>query len=247
MLKKLISSILIVSLTLSFSACGKIAKQEVDKGTVSTTSSPEAKDSGTEKKDTSSSKKIDLGTSEGSVYKNEYFNMTITIPDKWIVATDAEKNDLIQKGKQVVAPNDKDKQKQMDYSLEKTVYLLATSEKGLAVNDTTNPNFIAIAEKLNFAQGVVVSDGKAYLEQVKKGLQGIAQIPYKFEKEIYTEKVGNKDFYVLEATASNGNVKLVQKYYATKIGDYALSFIATRYNDEQGKKLDTMIKDISFK
>lgn len=240
MLKKLISSILIVSLAISFSACGKSPKDEVDKGTVSTTSKTEAKDS-------KSDKKIDLGKSEGNVYKNEYFNMTINIPDKWIVATDAEKNALMQKGKQVVADNDKDKQKQFDYSLEKTVYLLAISEKGLSVKDTSNPNFMTIAEKLDSMQGAVISDGKGYLEQVKKGLQAITQIPYKFDKEVYTEKVGNKDFYVLEATVSNANVKLVQKYYAAKIGDYVLSFVGTSYNDDQAKKLDTIIKSISFK
>lgn len=69
---------------MSFSACGKSSKKEVDKGTVSTTSK-------TEDKDSKSDKKIDLGKSEGNIYKNEYFNMTINIPDKWIVATDDEK------------------------------------------------------------------------------------------------------------------------------------------------------------
>ena len=240
MLKKLISSILIVSLAISFSACGKSPKNEVDKGTLSTTSKTEAKDS-------KSDKKIDLGKNEGNVYKNEYFNMTINMPDKWKVATDDEKNALIQTGKQVISDNDKNKEKQIDYSIEKTVYLLVTSEKGLSVNDTSNPSFMAIAEKLTLMQGVVISDGKGYLEQVKKGLQGVTQIPYKFDKEVYTEKVGNKDFYVLEATVSNENVKLIQKYYAAKIGDYVLSFIGTSYNDDQAKKLDTMIKSISFK
>jgi hypothetical protein len=240
MFKKLISSILLVSLAMSFSACGKSSKDEVGKGTVSSTSSTEAKNS-------KSDKKIDLGKSEGNVYKNEYFNMTINIPDKWIVATDDEKNALIQKGKQVIASDDKNKQKQVDYSLEKTVYLLVTSEKGLSVNDTSNPSFMALAEKLSLMQGVVISDGKGYLEQVKKGLQGVTQIPYKFDKEIYTVKAGNKDFYVLETTVSNGSVKLVQKYYAAKIGDYVLSFIGTSYDDDQAKKLDTVIKSISFK
>ena len=240
MFKKLISSILIVSLAMCFSACGKSPKNEVDKGTVSTTSNTEAKDS---KKD----KKIDLGKSEGKVYKNEYFNMTINIPDKWIVATDDEKNHMMQEGKQVITDNDKNKEKQIDYSLEKTVYLLHTSEKGLSVNETLNPSFMAMAEKLNLMQNVAVSDGKGYLEQVKKGLQDMAMVPYKFDKEIYTEKVGNKDFYVLEATVNNGDVNLVQKYYAAKVDDYVLVFIATGFNDDQAKKLDTTIKSISFK
>lgn len=239
MLKKLISSILIVSLAMSFSACGKSPKNEVDKGTESGTK--------TEAKGSKADKKIDLGKIEGSNYKNEYFNMTINIPDKWMVATDDEKNAMIQKGKQVVVDNDKSKQKQMDYSIEKTVYLLVTSPKGLSVSDTSNPSFMTLAEKLDLMQGVVISDGKGYLEQVKKGLQAITSIPYKFDKEIYKEKVGNKDFYVLEATVSNENVKLVQKYYASKVGDYVLSFIGTSYNDDQAKSIDTIIKSISFK
>jgi len=239
-LKKLISSILIVSLAISFSACGKSPKKEVDKGTVSTTSK-------TEDKDSKSDKKIDLGKSEGNIYKNEYFNMTINIPDKWVVATDEEKDAMIQVAKQAVADNDKAKEKQLDYSLEKTVYLLATSQKGLSVNDTSNPMFMAMAEKLDLMQGVVISDGKGYLEQVKKGLLAVNQIPYKFDKEIYTQKVANKDFYVLEGTVNNGDLKIVQKYYAAKMGNYVLAFIGTSYNEDQAKNIETIIKSISFK
>jgi len=77
-LKKLISSILIVSLAMSFLACGKSPKKEVDKGTVSTTSK-------TEDKDSKSDKKIDFFGSDKPVVKdyiNQYPELKINFNEK---------------------------------------------------------------------------------------------------------------------------------------------------------------------
>lgn len=241
MFKKVISGILITVLSLSFVACGKSAKEEVDKGTIS---GSETSTVGKDEKD-KNDKKIDAGEVEGREYKNKFFGMTIKLPSNWIIATDEEKQAIVDSGKQVAAAGDENKEKQYDMSLERTVYLLVTSQKGLNVQDITNPSFMTLAEKLSFFQGV--KDGKGYLEEVKKQLKALAaQIPYNLDKEIYTEKVGGKEFYVLEAVVNGTGVTLTQKYYASVINSYALSFITTSYSDEQSESLNEIIKTISF-
>jgi hypothetical protein len=241
MFKKVISGVLIVLLSMSFAACGKSAKDEVDKGTVSGSET-----SSTDKKvKEESDEKINLGKTEGREYINDFFDMKIKVPDNWIIATDEEKQAIVDTGKQVVTGDDEKKSKEYDLSLERTVYLLVTSEKGMNVQDITNPNFMTLAEKISFFQGV--KDGKDYLEEVKKGLGALsAQIPYTFDKEIYVEKVDDKEFYVLEAVVNGTGVTMTQKYYSSITNGYALCFITTSYSEEQSKSLETIIKSVSF-
>lgn len=236
MLKKVISGVLITVLSLSFVACGKSAKDEVDKGTISSS------DKSTVSKD---DKKLDAGAVEGREYKNEFFGMTVKLPDNWVIASDEEKQAILDGGKEVAAGGDENKEKLYDLSLQRTVYLLVTSQKGMSVQDITNPSFMTLAEKLSFFQGV--KDGKGYLEEVKKQLKALAaQIPYNLDKDIYTERIGGKDFYVLEAVVNGTGVTLKQKYYASVMNSYALSFITTSYSDEQSESLDEIVKTISF-
>lgn len=121
-----------------------------------------------------------------------------------------------------------------------------TSEKGMNVQAESNPNFMALAEKLSFFQGV--KNGKDYLNEIRKQLKAIASsLPYNLNKEIYTEKVGGKDFSVLEATIEAGTTKMTQKYYAYVLNGYALCFVSTSNIEAGAKSLDGIIKSITFK
>ena len=223
MIKKVISCLLILLLAFSFAGCSTTSTKEVAKDKV-----------------------ISLGKNQGNVYTNDFFNMTINIPEKWVVATDEEKNALINKGAEIVAGDDKSKAKQIDLAKLRTVYLLVISAKGMQVQAVDNPNFMVIAEKLSFFQGV--KNGSGYLGEVKKQLKTLSStLPYNLDKEVYTEKVGGKDFSVLEATIKSGNVKLTQKYYACVLNGYALSFITTSYEDAGAKSLDGVLKSVTFK
>ncbi|MBU3127430.1 hypothetical protein [Clostridium tagluense] len=240
MYKKATACLLTLLLAFSFVGCSKPSTKEVTK---------EIPKSITKEvpKEVAKDKQLTLGKNEGNLYTNDFFKMNINIPDKWIVATDEEKTEVLKLGKEVISKDDKSKAKELDLSELRTVYLLMTSQKGLKVQSTTaNPNFIVIAEKLSFFQGV--KDGANYLGQVKKQLKTVAStMPYKFDKEIYTEKVGGKSFSVLEATIETGTIKMTQKYYACVLNGYALSFISTYTDDVGAKSLDGVIKSVTFK
>ncbi|MBZ9632926.1 hypothetical protein [Clostridium sp. FP1] len=239
MYKKATACLLTLLLAFSFVGCSKTSTKEVAK---------EVPKSITKEvpKEVAKDKLLTLGKTEGNVYTNDFFKMNINIPDKWIVATDEEKTEVLKLGKEVISKDDKSKAKELDLSELRTVYLLMTSQKGLKVQSTANPNFIVIAEKLSFFQGV--NDGANYLGAVKKQLKTVAStMPYKFDKEIYTEKVGRKNFSVLEATIETGTIKMTQKYYACVLNGYALSFISTYTDDVGAKSLDGVIKSVTFK
>jgi hypothetical protein len=227
MFKRVSSCALILLLVFSFAGCGKKSNKELTKEV--------AKD-----------KIITLGENKGNVYTNDFFKMTINMPDKWVVATDEEKTEVLNLGKEIVAGDDKDKAKQLDLSTLRSVYLLMISEKGLQVKSAGNPNFMVLAEKLSFLQGI--NNGSDYLASIKKQLKSLSStVPYNLDKEIYTEKIGGKNFSVLEATLEAGTIKMTQKYYACVLNGYALSFISTGTDDANAKILDTILKSITFK
>lgn len=234
MFKKVTSGFLIVLLAFSFTGCSKTSDKEETKETTKEVTKEQAKE-----------QIINLGKNEGNVYSNDFFNMTITMPDKWVVATDEEKMAVLEVGKEIIAKEDESKAEQIDLSAAKSLYLLMISEKGLKDPSTSNSNFIVVAEKISLAQGV--KDGSDYLEAVKEQLKSVAStMPYNLDKEIYTEKVDGKDFNILEATIEVGDVKMTQKYYACVLNGYALSFVNTITSDESAKVLDGVIKSITF-
>lgn len=247
MFKKVTSGLLIILLAFSFAGCSKTSdKKETKEETKAETKAVTKEVAKEETKEETKDQIISLGKNEGNVYSNDFFNMTVTMPDKWVVATDEEKMEVLEVGKEVIAGEDKSKAEEIDLSAAKSVYLLMISEKGLKDKSASNSNFIVVAEKISLSQGV--KDGADYLEAVKGQLKSVAStMPYNLDKEIYTEKVDGKDFSVLEATIKVGDVKMTQKYYASVLNGYALSFVNTITSDESAKILDKVIKSITFK
>ncbi|MGH4126089.1 MAG: hypothetical protein ACREV6_24550 [Clostridium sp.] len=239
MYKKITACLLTLLLAFSFAGCSKTSTKEVAKDVPKSVTKEVAKE-------VANDKILTLGKNEGSVYTNDFFKMSINMPAKWLIATDEEKIAVLKLGKEVISKDDKNKAKQLDLSELRTVYLLMTSEKGMKAQSTSNPNLMVVAEKLSFFQGV--SNGADYLAEVKKQLKTLAStMPYKFDKEIYTQEVGGKNFSVLESTIETGTIKMTQKYYACVLNGYALSFISTYTDDLGAKSLDGVIKSVTFK
>jgi len=187
-----------------------------------------------------SGKTLDQGTMEGNVYKNEYFGMSVIVPEEWTIASEEEIEELTKSGNEMIAGDDESKKKMLEKAELRTVYLLsATSEEqGIA-------SFMAMAEKLSFLQNV--KDGKAYLEAVKENLITlIEEIPYEF-KDIYTVEIGGKEFYALETTIDGGIIKLQQTYYARVENKYALAFITTSMNEANDEAMQGIIDSVEFK
>ncbi|KNY29664.1 hypothetical protein [Pseudobacteroides cellulosolvens] len=255
-----IAGIILLVAILAFSSvgCGGIDKEEVSKGEIiSNEKSSEKPSEASEKPSDKPSekpseepsektdKKLDLGKNEGDTYKNDYFGLSVKLPKGWKVASDEEKKQVLNMGKQVVAGDDKAKQAEVELAEAKSVYLLMVSKIGMNQQSYDNGNFMIMAEKLSFLQGI--NKGSQYLEHVKKGLQDVkAQMPYKLDKPIYSEKIGGKEFAVLDAVMESEQLKLTQKYYAYVMKGYALVFIGTSTNDENAKIIQGMLDSMKF-
>ena len=68
--------------------------------------------------------KIGFGSLENGVYKNEYFGMTVTLPEGWYALDDEARKAVMQKGEKMVAGRDKNLQAAIEATELTTVNLL---------------------------------------------------------------------------------------------------------------------------
>lgn len=190
------------------------------------------------------SKTITMGTQEGNKYSNEYFGLELTVPEEWHIATEEEKAAITQAGQEAIAENNEDLAKQMDLSKEKTLNLMFSFKYPLT-HQGVNPNVLCMAENLSLLASLTVKSGKDYLAMAKTSMEQTG-LPYTFA-DVTTEKLGGKDFDVMEATVDAGTIKLTQKYYATIFDGYALVFINTFSSEEEELETKGLLDTVAFK
>lgn len=191
-----------------------------------------------------SKKEITLGKMDGKTYTNEYFGLTYTIPDSWAIATDEEKATLTKAGQEAVANGDEKLKKQLDLSKEKALNLVFAFKHPLSYAEGFNPNFFCIAENLSIANSLSIKSGADYLTASKE-LMKKSGIPYVF-KDLTSEKLGGKNFDVMEVNIDIQGIQIHQKYYSTIIDGYALNFISSYSTDEELNEINKISETIKF-
>lgn len=186
--------------------------------------------------------KIDFGSIEGSVFRHKYFGLEITIPQKWHVVENEDVKRAMALAKQSVVDKNKQLEPGLDASLLDTLNLLTVFKYPPSTTGISNAAFACVAEKK-----VQSLTGKDYLMSMKSLMQQ-ANLPFKFEREVYSQLIGGKEFAVLPVRGtSQQGVSFNQNYYAIIMKGYALGFIITYHNDEDLKLLEVMIKSVKFR
>ena len=223
--KQIIVLLVLVTL-LSITGCSKGKSSESSTNTIKPTST-----------------KVTTGKVEGLSYTNEFFGLSIQIPDKWAVQDKQSVDEMQEVGKDAVAGDDKELKKALDESKNTSLNLLTVFQHPLGSNITFNPSFVSIAE--NVSQFPSIKTGKEYLEGTKEILKK-AQVEYVFGKDIYEEKIDGISFNVMELSVTVNNIKIFQKYYSTITNKYSLNFIITYTTDEELKSVQQVLNSIKF-
>ncbi len=239
--------LLAASLALSSIGCaGNTNKEEVGKDEI--ISSEKTDKTGRESSETpgqDAGEMLDLGKKEGDIYKNNYFGLSFKLPKDWKVASEEELKQVLNTGKKIAADDNESKQDELDSAESKSAYLIMVSKTEMTGQTYKTGNFMVTADKLSSLQGI--TNVNQYLEQVKAGMMSIKdQMPYNLDKPIYLEKIGDKEFAVLETSIYSEGIKLTQKYYAYVIKDYVLVFIATSTNEDYAKVIQDMLDSVKF-
>ena len=186
---------------------------------------------------------IDFGAFNNSVYTNNYFGLTVTIPADWSIQDQEAQRRIMKLGGKMVAGDDKNLKSLMKASELKTVNLFAAFEYPAGTPVAFNPSIMALAEKVSQLPGI--KRGKDYLFFARQILES-GQMQVSFPKEIYTERLGGVDFDVMDLELSVREITIKEKYYAAIIKGYALSFIVAFTNDEEESSDQKILNTVTF-
>lgn len=190
-----------------------------------------------------SRRKFDVGKIDGSTYTNEFFDMKLTIPSKWVVAGEAEQKRVQEAGKQFIKSDNPIKQWAIEKSEERSKQLITISKGALGVTPL-NSSFMCLAERIPALNPI--SRGSEYLASVKNLMQS-SSVPMRVAKEVYPIEVGGKVFYALDLALRAGPMEVPQTYYAYVSHGYALVFVTTSFTDEDRETIGSLIRSITFK
>lgn len=191
-----------------------------------------------------SKKTISMGKMDGNTYKNDYFGLSLEIPNGWIIASDEEKAALTNTSKELIANGDENLKKDFDLAKVKTLNLVYSFKHPLNYTGGFNSNFFCVAENLSLINSLTVKSGADYLK-LSKALMEKTNIPYSFH-EITSEEIGGKHFDVMEADVDYQGIKIYQKYYSAIIDRYALSFIMSYTTEDDLNELNNILTSIKF-
>ena len=160
---------------------------------------------------------ISLGTWEGSVYTNDFLNLTYNLPQNWVKYSDEEIAEIMNLGAEIVT-NGNEFLKEV--SKLTSVYYIFTQDL------ETNNNVSVYSEKV-----VYDFDVEYYLTQVKNQLESLTDINYVIG-ENSSANIDGVEYTTLDVSVAG--LPILQKYYVRKQGKYFVGIIATSMTGEEG-------------
>ncbi len=192
----------------------------------------------------SDKKAIDFGTFEAGNYTNTFFDLMLSIPDSWHVLDLESRLEIMKRGGEIVAGENKSLKAAIKAADLQSINLLTAYEHPPGAAVTTNPGIMLIAEKVTHAPGI--KRGSDYHYHAKK-LMKFSRMKVSYPKEIYEQTIDGITFDIMETEITMGpGIVLRQRQYATIMKGYAL-MMALTYQDDSGlNQLEKIVKTLTF-
>ena len=192
----------------------------------------------------SDKKAVDFGTFEAGNYTNTFFDLMLSIPDSWHVLDLESRMEIMKRGGEIVAGENKSLKAAIKAADLQSINLLTAYEHPPGAAVTTNPGIMLIAEKVMHAPGI--KRGSDYHYHAKK-LMKLSQMKVSYPKEIYEKTIDGVTFDIMETEITIGpGVVIRQRQYATIMKGYAL-MMALTYQDESGlNQLENIVNTLTF-
>lgn len=153
---------------------------------------------------------VSLGNWDGSTYKNDFLNLSYTLPENWIRYSDDEIMKLMNLGTELAYSDNEAMKKILDLT---SVYYL------FAQNENNYSNVSVFSEKV-----ILDITVEQYLEQVKKQL--LTQPDFKFVPgEMSSTHISGIEYKTLDVKVDDFD--MIQKYLIRKEGDYFIGINVT--------------------
>ena len=168
-----------------------------------------------------------------------------SVPNNWIIQSQEQMKMLEDRGRDVIAGDNKNMKALLRASEINTANLISVFQYEVGSQVDFNPNFILIAENCKAFPGI--KNGGDYLFQARK-LMKQSQMKYEFMDEDFKKVTINaQEYYVMNTNLNYGTSQIKQMYYSIIKNGFSLVAIITFVNDDQKKDLEKIINSIDFK
>lgn len=187
---------------------------------------------------------FDYGSVSDNIYTNDYFRLTVNLPDNWDVQSQEQMEKMANIGKELVAGDDQKMKAVLKASEINNANLLAAFQYEIGTAVDYNPNFMIVAENIRLSPGI--KTGSDYLYHSRKIMkQSQAQFDY-ISESFESELIGGIEFYKMDAILNFMGLEIKQRYYSTVLREFSLNVIISFMNEDQERVLLESINSMKF-
>ena len=190
-----------------------------------------------------STDEIDIGVVEDSVYRNDYFGLSISLPMTWYVLDKNAQRTMINHATEKVVSDEKHLASTLEAIDRQTVNLFAVFRYPGGSPRPFNPGMICTAEKVDEIPGI--ERGSDYLNHGKSFLLS-NQVDVAFPSVVYPKTLGGLEFDVMPVNVSDAGKTTKRRFYATITKGYALVFMVVYSTDQEESMLEYALDTVEF-
>lgn len=186
---------------------------------------------------------IDYGRFEGNVFSNEFFGVSIAVPEGWAVQDAATMARLAEQGTEMLYGDDEEMQRVIEAAEVESLQFFGAYRYPLGSAVDFNPSVILMAENLKNAPGV--ADGGDYLFHAKRLLDQ-SSVEFRIVKDTYPVTVNGTVLHALDIAITYLGNEIRQRYYTRVMNGFAVAVVITWTDDEALAALDGAVATLRF-
>jgi hypothetical protein len=172
---------------------------------------------------------VAAGKLENQVYSNAFFDVSMEVPEDWIVETLGE----VEKTRELAGKN------KPDEILAANLLIIYKDDK----KDEFKPNLAITAEHSTLYPESKSKNGKDYLKQVKKQFDNV---PSSASEVVPSTLANNIECHSFEATMNLPDIEMSQSYFSIVRKKFYLNFTITYQTDSQKEELMSILNTLQI-
>ena len=204
---------------------------------------PQSGGGATTQSENKAASEVGYGTLAGHTYANDYFGLTVSIPEEWYIQSREEAEEIARIGQAAVLGKgaDPNLKASVEATQSTTLQLLSAFRHPPGTPGVFNPSVMILAERVKHLPGI--RSGAEYCAMLKQSL-GLSAIKSESDAVESGLKIGSLDAHCLPARMNVGPIVVHQRYYATRYKDYVLALIVSYATDEERAAAEKILADI---
>ena len=183
-------------------------------------------------------KAVDLGQLDGVNYVNNFFGLSLSIPQNWVVVNAQRREAMGEEIKQLISAPNQAKKSQIEDSINRSTLLLSLTK--LPAGEPGNASFMLVAERLPLPS---IKTGADVIRAMKNAMTN-TNFNIEFLSEVHNVPIGGAPFSIVTVKNSSQYGTFTQKIYVTTKNGYSLQFFYTYLNESDLPAFDAIIKSI---